>query len=292
MRVIAVAVVLATTAVAHALPTAGRPGHLAVGVRTLDLFDASRGRKLTTEVWYPAKSAGRDTPTQQHHQLVILVHGHCGSRTNYEYLTRTLAARGLIVAAPDVPSFCLSNGPVDLADVPGDITFLRKTLHDRNGIAAGIAQAVRGSRTALVGHSLGGAAVVAAALADSQFRALVLLAPAVGAANATPFTTSAPRRALLVMGGTADTTVPFDVLTLPFFQGLPPPAYLVRITGGTHSGFTDVDSQLTAAALAAQQTVVDSYATAFFDRYLRGRNVGNRLQSSDDGTVMVTAKTK
>jgi predicted dienelactone hydrolase len=278
---------------AQSLPTAHRAGQpQPVGVTTLDLVDASRGRTLTTEVWYPARERGRDTPPRRRHPLVILVHGHCGFRTNYEYLTKALAGHGLIVAAPDVPSFCLDRGPVDVVDVPADLTFLRQTLHDRGGPADRIARVVRGSRTGLVGHSLGGAVAVGATLADPAFLAVVLLAPAVGASNAAPFTGLAPARAVLVMGGTADTTIAFAPFTQPFFDALPPPAYLVRIGGGTHSGFTDTDSHLSASALEAQQDAVQTYASAFFDRYLRGRPsaAARLLRTSHDGTIAVTVK--
>ena len=44
---------------------------------------------------------------------------------------------------------------------------------------------------------------------------------------------------------------------------------LVKIVGGTHSGFTDMDGSLTAAQLARQETLVRRYATAFLLRYLR-----------------------
>jgi hypothetical protein len=45
----------------------------------------------------------------------------------------------------------------------------------------------------------------------------------------------------------------------------------VKIAGGTHSGFTDVDRSLTADALARQEGLARRYATAFLERYLVGQ---------------------
>src|SRR5204863_10027755 len=77
-----------------------------------------------------------------------------------------------------------------------------------------------------------------------------------------------PRRAVLVAGGTADTTVLFDRDPAPLFAALPAPAFLVKIVGGTHSGFTDMDSRLSAEQLARQQALTRRYATAFLRRIL------------------------
>src|SRR5262245_5613173 len=81
-------------------------GPFDVGVTTLTLVDATRGRTLVTEVWYPARTVGRDAvPRRGRYPLVLTAHGYCGFRTNYEYLTIALAARGFVVAAPDFPEF-------------------------------------------------------------------------------------------------------------------------------------------------------------------------------------------
>src|SRR5437899_1410879 len=91
---------LATSAVAARAPDAA--GRFAVGSTTVTVVDASRaGRTLVTEVWCPAEAAGRDTQLRRgRFPLVLLAHGFCGSRTNYEYLSSHLASWGFLVAAP------------------------------------------------------------------------------------------------------------------------------------------------------------------------------------------------
>jgi len=79
-------------------------GPFTVGVTTLTFTDPARGRTLVTEVWYLAQAAGRDAPARRgRYPRVLVAHGYCGFRTNYEYLSVPLASWGFLVAAPDFP---------------------------------------------------------------------------------------------------------------------------------------------------------------------------------------------
>jgi len=280
-------------AAATADPSA--PGPFTVGVTTLTLVASRLGRTFVTEVWYPATSAGRDTPRRAgRFPLVIMVHGACGSRLNYQYLTTDLAAHGFTVAAPDIPGFTQSTcdaghaDPGEVADAPEDMAFISSTFRSPDGPAAAFAPDVRRSRTGLVGHSLGGYDVVLAAASNPAYAAVVTLAPAVGAVNGATLAAAHGRRAVLVMGGSADTLISFQNLTLPFFEALASPAFLVRIAGGTHDGFTDSDSHLTPAQLARQEFLAERYAVAFFERYLAGRRPDGRFLTPADASAQGT----
>lgn len=297
---LALLVLAAGAAAADLDPSAEGP--FAVGVTTLTLVDASRARTLVTEVWYPADAPGRDGPIRRgRYPLVLMAHGNCGFRTNYEFLTVALAARGFVVAAPDFPGFNRTDcdnhvAPGDIfGEPPRDLSFLRAALHDRGGPASALAGSVRGRRTGLAGHSLGGAAVVNASLGDREMRAVVALAPLAAPPQGRAFVGLRPRRAVLVIGGTGDTTLPFDLFPAPFFAALPAPSFLVTLVGGTHSGFTDVDGRLTPEQLARQQALTRRYAVAFLERYLgRRRGQGRFLTAADaaaEGTdVYLTAR--
>src|SRR2546426_7524697 len=101
VRVAFVLVVLATSAMAARVDTE-RMERLSVGVTTLTMVDPGRDRTFETEVWYPATIAGRNAPLRRgRFPLVLLAHGYCGFRTNYEYLATHLARWGFLVAAPD-----------------------------------------------------------------------------------------------------------------------------------------------------------------------------------------------
>lgn len=265
-------------------------GDFAVGVRTLVLEDASRSRELVTEAWYPATSEGRDAaPRRGHHPLVLLAHGHCGFRTNYEFLSVALASFGFVVVAPDFPGFtqadCDAPQPSAPADPLGDLAFLSATLRDRGGPASALAHAVRRRGSGLVGHSLGGLVALTAAVADPDVRAVVAVAPFADAVQGEAFVGLRPRRAVLAIGGGADASISFEGGTRPLFEALPSPAFLLRIAGGTHSGFTDVDAGLSAEALARQQALTRRYAVAFLRRYLARDHRFRRVLTAADAAA-------
>jgi predicted dienelactone hydrolase len=267
----------------------GATGRFLVGDTTITLVDAARARTLVTEVWYPAAIAARDAPSARgRFPLVLVAHGNCGFRTNYEFLTRHLASRGFVVAAPEFPGFnkalCDAGGPTfgHTDGPPDDLAFLARALRDPAGPAAAIARAVAGRKTGLVGHSLGGLAVINAAVAHRALGAVVVLAPLAAAGTAAPFHGLAPARNVLVVAGTADTTLPPAFTAVPFFAALPPPAWLVTIAGGTHGGFTDVAAGMPAAALARQQALTNRYATAFLEGvFARRRRMRRFLTPAD-----------
>jgi len=297
-RVIVVFVLTAVVSIAGAAPDPAKTGRLKVGVATVTAVDSARGdRTLPTEIWYPARAAGRETePLPRAYPLVLMAHGFCGSRLNYEYLTEHLASWGFVVAAPDFTGLthddCTPGPPTGSPDDWGaDLSFVCRTLHDTSGPLSKYAQHVRGIPTGLVGHSLGGFGVVEAATLDPSFTAVVALAPAVRGDDAEPLRTLAQHPAWMVMGGTADQLVSFTDWTQPFFEGLPVPSFLVRITDGTHGGFSDADSHLTPEALAHQQTIVRRYSTAFLVRYLAHKaKFQKRLRAFDDGSVLLRSR--
>jgi len=259
-------VVLAATAlpVRAARLDPNRAGRYAVGTTTLTLVDTARGRTLVTEVWYPADTAARDAPPRRGcFPLVLMAHGFGGSPLNYEYLTVHLAGWGFVVAGPTFPRANINTEPVR------DLAFLGDLFHDPKGPADTFAAHVcPRSGIGLVGHSLGTVAALDAGRTDASVAAVVVLAPIGQIYDAGDFAGGRP--AILVLAGTADTTTVFEPQAAHLFSVLPPPAALVKIIGGTHSGFTDVDGSLSATELARQQGVTIRYTLAFLKRYVAG----------------------
>lgn len=289
--------VLALAARAPGAPDPTRPGRLAVGVTTA-LLDESRGnRTLPVELWYPARRAGRDAaPLRRRHPLVLIAHGLCGSRLYYDYLATHLASHGFVVAAPDftgVTRAACDAGQLalSLGDLSLDLTYVARALHDPDGSLGKWARRVRGPATGLVGNSLGGIAVVEAARMDPSFTAIVGLAPAVSAAAAPPLVGLTPRRAWMVMGATGDDLVSFTGSTRPFFEALPAPAFLVRFTGGSHTGFSDENPETMPDPRQTQHDATTRHATPFLLTYLaHEKQFARRLRPSDDGTVALIAR--
>ena len=299
-RFAAVSIALALATNAWSAPDPTRPGKLAVGVTTADVVDASRAnRTLPTEIWYPAGSTGRDiAPLKRRWPLVLIAHGLCGSRLYYDYLATHLASHGFVVAAPDftgVTRAACDAGKVTatIDDLPLDLQAVAHALHDRTGSLGIWARRVRGTTTALIGNSLGGIAVVAAARMDKSFRVIVGLAPAVNADSAAGLADLAPRRAWMIMGATGDETVSFTAWTQPFFDALPSPAFLVRFTGGSHTGFSDENPETEPDPRQAQHDATLRYATPFLLEYLAHEpRFARLLRPSDDGSVALIARPK
>jgi len=285
MRYLLVLAALLQVGLAHGFDPSA-PGVFFVGDRTVTFVDASRGgRTLVTELWYPALAPARDAePRTDLSPLVLLLHGHCGSRLNYTYLARHIASRGCTVAAPDLPDFCADTGAVDITQPPLDVTFLRKALRDKTGPTKAFVPSLRGKKAAVVGHSLGGYMAVNAALADSKLPVLVLLAPFAVPKAASDLAALKHRPAVLVEAGLADTRATFTGVVRPFYDLLVRPSFLVSITGGTHSGFTDTDDSLTPEQLARQQDLAKRFAAAAIERYLaHDLRAARALTSHDAG---------
>lgn len=152
-----------------------------VGVRTLDVVDEARERKLTTEVWYPATApsverdqgyfyafrAGRAAREAEvrpgRWPLVLLSHGSGGTRFDLAWLAEHLAASGFVVAASTHPGNSYDdNDPyasLRIWERPGDVSVvIDHVLADTQ-----LAPFIDEKRIGAAGHSLGGYTVLATA---------------------------------------------------------------------------------------------------------------------------------
>jgi predicted dienelactone hydrolase len=149
-----------------------------VGVRTLAIVDAERGRELTTEVWYPAAtgpessqgymyfyrsgSAARDAaPKPGKHPLIVVSHGSGGTRFDQAWLAERLAARGFVVAATTHPgnAYASDDPYVSLRiwERPQDVRFVIDALL----VDDTFAPVIDPQRIGAAGHSMGGYTVLA-----------------------------------------------------------------------------------------------------------------------------------
>src|SRR6266403_1525636 len=133
-------------------------GPFTVGVTTLTFTDPARGADAGHGSVVPGAGRGPGRAHPVRPPLVLVAHGYCGFRTNYEYLSVPLASWGFLVAAPDFPGInradCDAGVPPGdvIGDPPRDLAFLRGAFHERSGPGRALAPLVRGRRAGLVGH--------------------------------------------------------------------------------------------------------------------------------------------
>jgi dienelactone hydrolase len=216
------------------------PGACAVDTDTLTLPDPPRGRQFACEVWRPAHRPDAGP-------LVVYSHYAGGHRRAAAFLATHLAGHGYVVAAVDhsetfVPELRPGTGEDDdararrIAAVVGsrvpDVQLALDRLHT-HGIPVG-----------LVGHSLGGWTVLAAADVDPRVDAVVAMAPG-GSEHPTPGVlrmplafTRRPAAPTLFLAAENDVPVPLDDV-LDVYHRAGEPRQLVVLRRADHQHFVD-----------------------------------------------------
>lgn len=181
-----------SAATAGATDTSGTISNASpVGLRRFTVTSPPAGRPLEAVVWYPStggptrlagdnpifvgEPAAIDAPISPgSHRLVLVSHGHGGNLFNQAWLASTLARAGYVVAAANHPG----TTSTDMRPALG--ADLGERRRDLARLVAWLAaepewsRAVDARRVALIGHSLGGWTVMAAAGARvdlTRFRA-------------------------------------------------------------------------------------------------------------------------
>jgi predicted dienelactone hydrolase len=277
-------------------PELARLGESAVGVTTLELADETRGgRRLQVDLWYPAMVADGATPETYRGSLtaeppapptaftrpgiavrgaqratgpfplVVVSHGYDNASVMFNWLTENLASKGYVVAAirhKDPPITDRARFPETLVNRPLDVAFATTSLQR----SLGGEKLVDPARTALVGYSMGGYGVLAAAggvldpasplvqfagggltpfardgaqqetLRVPGLRAVVALAPAGGSLGAWGSDGLAAITApMLLIAGDRDFTVDYASGARAFFdQAVNSNRYLLTFLGGGH----------------------------------------------------------
>jgi predicted dienelactone hydrolase len=267
-RVLVAAALLLAPVAAHARCTARTSDFLrplsAVGVRTLDLDDASRptpahgpypalpSRHLPTEVWYPTAGTPGRTPVRDappahgRFPLVVFAHALLDFRIDETYVLAHLASRGFVVAALDFPLTNLATAEPrllsDLQNQPGDVTFVIDELLRRASTHGEWLQGrIERRRIGVAGYSYGGATVVLLGyhptLRDRRVRAVLALAPFSCFGSDGFYRHGRPR--LMVAQGDQDVLVPYADNGLRTFEGaVRSPRELVTLVNASHTAFS------------------------------------------------------
>ena len=237
--------------------------------------------------------------TQRSHPLVVLSPGFTNSRSALTALAEDLASHGYVVAGIDhtyesygtaFPDGRVTTGLARearqrdsgfqekvVAGRAADVSFVLDELTGADPAWPGTAL-IDPSRMAMAGHSLGGAATIAAMLADSRIRAgvdmdgsTVAEIPAEGLSR--PFLFLGKQANYTPGSGGAVITWERDWALLTGWK-----RWLV-VAGAVHASFTDLAllaDQIgidTGAGLSGARSldITRAYVRAFFDQHLRGR---------------------
>ncbi len=253
-----------------------------------------------------APLAGDDAP----YPLIIFAHGFSSLPRLSASYTQHLASHGYVVAAPAFPETKLmAPGGLrvgGLANQPGDVSFVIDSLLSLNAQEGSlVAGAIDPDEIGLTGHSWGALTTLLTIFGDSRDEridaALPIAAPGCLLTSDMVGDVSIP---LLVMGGSQDLLFrPFNVRQA--YDRANPPRYHVDLIGANHSNFADIaiDDAVALAFVGAQpppsgdeaeryegilgcgpdpvgdeplvasdrqRELLRTFATPFFDAYLRG----------------------
>lgn len=225
-------------------------------------------RTLRTLIWQTETGASRP--------LLVLAHGFGGLPEKFDAFARSLAAAGIVVAAPAFP-LTNENAPGghevgfrDVLNQPGDVGFIITQLlaasHTPGDPLDGM---INDAAVAVLGHSLGGLTTLALTrkdcCRDTRVRATILVsavAELIDIFGSDPVAHDGPET--LILHGTADPTVPYSTAPLLYDQ-FEPPRFLVGVTGGGHSEGLESQTEPSITARATMQRATIAFLRAVFD---------------------------
>lgn len=219
----------------------------AIGHRTITFNDPSRtggfgsgggpGRQIQTEIYYPATSAGTATPVASGVFPVITVgHGFVMSWDAYQNLWDYFVPKGYILAFPRTEGgFSPSHNNFAL-----DLRVVNERMKLEGSTPSSPFYQKIASKTAIMGHSMGGGASMLAASGYTQITTVVGLAPAETTPSAITAAGSISVPAL-IFSGSQDGVTPPATHHIPIYNAIPASVCktFVSITGGAHCYFAN-----------------------------------------------------
>jgi predicted dienelactone hydrolase len=238
-------------------------GPYGIGRTTLTFVDESREvvpngdyagapvRTLVTEFWYPV--ATELGPGEHRHApgfnaegpfpLVLHSHGFMSAREDNPGLAGLLTSHGYVVASPDFPlTGRNAPGGANFRDVehqPQDLAFLLDAFASMDEpLVQGLIDL---DQVALTGLSLGGATALMfdTSLLAGRLKARIIMAGVACIVELAAMDSEIP---LMIMHGEVDAIIAFESNAVPLFEAATGPKTLVKLHGGTHTGFADISA--------------------------------------------------
>jgi len=250
-----------------------------VGHMSVTYTDPARSnRSVATEIYYPATSAGDNTPfATGQFPVIVFGHGFVMSASVYSYFYNAMVPLGYIVALPTTEG---SISPVH-ADFGADLAFLINKIQSEGLNSSSTFYNHVGATSAVMGHSMGGGSSFLACQNNTIPTCMVTFA----AAETTPSSTTAAASVTipaLVLSGTADCVAPSATNQIPMYNALASACKVyMSITDGSHCYFADYNFNCTLGEStcgntvpplprADQQDVTLDFVKIYLNYYLKG----------------------
>lgn len=238
------------------------------------------GRNIGTEIYYPATSAGDNTPfAAGQFPVVVFGHGFAMGWDSYKTLTDSLVKNGYIVALPRTEGSLLP-APSHL-DFGKDLAKVAQLMLTANTTTGNFFNAKLNGRQAIGGHSMGGGATF---LSDPFTSSNVMCYFTFAAAETNPSAVAAAGLATkphLVFSGTYDCVAPPAQHQDLMYTALTSTCKTkIALTRAYHCAFADNNFNcgfgegtcITQGGLSSanQQLLVRRYLNPYLDYYLKG----------------------
>lgn len=178
-----------------------------VGHTTFDFLDTDRSdRNVYGEIYYPATSAGDDTPfAVGEFPLLVFGHGFVMAWSEYDFLWEALVEEGYIIAFPRTEG----NISPSHEDFGKDLAFLVDKFQTESSNSGSFYHNKITDKSAVMGHSMGGGASFLAAANNPNITTMINYA----AAETTPSAIAAAANISipsLIVSGSSDCVAPAD----------------------------------------------------------------------------------
>ena len=262
-----------------------------IGHTTVTFIDSLRNnRQIATEIYYPATSAGNNTPIAAGvFPLITFGHGFVMVWSAYQNFWDSLVPEGYILAFPTTEGgFSPSH-----ADFGKDLKFLIAKIQS-SGVGAVIPSASVGTTSAIMGHSMGGGCSFLAAENNLMITTMVSFA----SANTNPSSITASQQVFvptLLFSGTNDcVTPPSQHQNIMYDSTAAAFKTQVNITGGGHCFFANSNFNCTfgentcspspTITRAEQQSVTNNFLKLWLAYFLK--NDCQKAQDFQDSLSM------
>jgi predicted dienelactone hydrolase len=254
---------------------------LPIGHKSLTYQDPARSnRNVTTEIYYPATSAGDNTPfATGQFPLIVFGHGFVMGYDAYLYFKDAMVPSGYIVVFATTES-----GSPNHANFGADLAFLvNKMKSEASSNSSSPFYNKLSATSAIMGHSMGGGASFLACANNTTPTCMVTFAAA-NTSNPTSISVadqiSIPS---LVISGAADCVAAPASNQLPMYDSLASACKIfLSIKNGCHCYFGDYNFNCTfgestcnavpSLARSDQQDVTLDFVKLYLDYYLKGNS--------------------